>query len=259
MILALALAGLSGKGKQALANGRAKAALGWLAAMALAVAATAAGVRAESPSVERVRADLERFLEEGVEDDAASIEIPPLRAFDFDLSRVPGEIRTELSSRSTKPFRGRISVTVALYVGDQLVKRAVVSPYVELVDRVVVSAHSLVKGRVITPEDLAYSSRDRAASPPDVARDLESIVGLRAKRSISGDQLVRNGDFESVPIVERGDRVTLVLIQGPLLIQSAGLARETGAMGDWIRVVNLDSKRELTGRVDREGRVHVAF
>ncbi len=227
--------------------------------MAFAIVATAPGVRAESPSVERVRADLERFLEEGVEDDAASIEIPPLRAFDFDLSRAPGEIRTELSTRSTQPFRGRISVTVALYVGDQLVKRAVVSPYVELVDRVVVSSHTLAKGRVITLEDLAYASRDRAASPPDVARDLESLVGLRTKRSISGDQWVRSGDFESVPVVERGDRVMLVLIQGPLLIQGAGLARETGATGEWIRVVNLDSKRELTGRIDREGRVHVAF
>ena len=242
-----------------LAKGRARARLGWLGAVAFMLAATAAGVRAESPAVERVRADLERFLDVGVQDEEATIEIPPLRAFDFDLSRAPGEIRTELSTRSSPPYRGRISVTVALYVGEQLVKRAVVSPYVELLDRVVVSSRSLVKGRVITQEDLAYASRDRAASPTDVVRKLESIVGLRAKRGISSDQLVRSGDFESVPIVERGDRVTLVLIQGPLLIQSAGLARETGGMGDWIRVVNLDSKRELTGRVDREGRVHVAF
>lgn len=231
--------------------------------MALGTWGIALGVvpdaRAESPSVERVRADLERFLDAGIEDDAASIEIPPLRVFDFDLSGAAGEIRTELSTRSTPPFRGRISVTVGLYVGDQLVKRAVVSPNVELVDRIVVAARPFVKGRVVQQEDLRYVSRDRATSPPDVARNLESIVGLRAKRSISADQTVRNGDFESVPVVERGDRVTLVLIQGPLLIQSAGLARETGGLGDWIRVLNVDSKRELTGRIDREGRVHVAF
>ena len=215
--------------------------------------------RAESSSVAQVRGDLERFLEAGIEDDAASIDMPPLRAFDFDLSGATGEVRTELSTRSVPPFRGRISVTVGLYVGNQLVKRAVVSPNIELVDRIVVAARPLVKGHVIGQEDLRYVSRDRAASPPDVARSIESIVGLRAKRSISGEQVVRNGDFESVPVVERGDRVTLVLIQGPLLIQSAGLARETGALGDWIRVLNVDSKRELTGRIDREGRVHVAF
>lgn len=232
--------------------------LGWLATIAIAFGA-ASGVRAESPTVERVRADLEHFLAERVEDESASIEMPALRAFDFDVSRAPGEIRTQLTTRSATPFRGRVAITVALYVGDQLVKRAVVSPYVEIADRVVVTRRSLARGHVLTEEDLTYSSRDRAASPADAARDLAALIGLRTKRGLSGDQVVRNGDFEAVPVVERGDRVTLVLIQGPLLIQAAGLARETGASGDWIRVVNLDSKRELTGRVDREGRVHVAF
>lgn len=60
-------------------------------------------------------------------------------------------------------------------------------------------------------------------------------------------------------MVERGDRVTIVLQHGPLLIQTLGKAQETGAAGEWIRVVNLDSKRELSGRIDPEGRVHVAF
>lgn len=243
-----------------MANRGAKAGRGWLGAWAIAIAVGAApGVHAASTTVDRVRADLERFIEARVEDESASIEIPTLRGFDYDVSRVPGELRTELSTRSATPFRGRIAITVALYAGDQLVKRAVVSPYVEIADRVVVTRRSLGRGHVLTEEDLTYSSRDRAATPANAARDLESLVGLRTKRGISGDQVVRSGDFEAVPVVERGDRVTLVLIQGPLLIQAAGLARETGASGEWIRVVNLDSKRELTGRVDGEGRVHVAF
>lgn len=236
----------------------AKAVFGVLVAIAWAIGAAAAA-RAESPAVERVRADLERFLSERVEDPEATIELPALRAFDYDVSRAPGELRTELSSRSTAPLRGRVPVTVALYVGDQLVKRAVVSPYVRIADRVLVTRHALARGHVINEADLAYASRDRAASPPDAARDLEALLGMRAKRGLSAGQVARSGDFEARPVVERGDRVTLVLMQGPLLIQAAGLAQEKGATGDWIRVVNLDSDRELTGRVDREGRVHVAF
>ena len=65
--------------------------------------------------------------------------------------------------------------------------------------------------------------------------------------------------FEGVPVVERGDRVLLVLEDGPLRIQATGRAQESGVVGEWIRVRNLDSKRELSGRVDREGRIHVAF
>lgn len=251
-----------------MSNRGAGAFAGWLVAMAVAATAalaiavvlgSAAAAHAESPAVERVRTDLERFLAERIDDPSASVQLPALRAFDYDLSRAPGEIRTELSTRSATPFRGRVAITVALYAGEVLVKRAVVSPYVEIADRVLVAKRPLGRGHVVTEDDLVLSSRDRADSPADAARDLSALVGLRTKRGIGGDQVVRNGDFEAVPIVERGDRVVLVLIDGPLMIQAAGLAKETGASGEWIRVVNLDSKRELTGRVDGEGRVHVAF
>ena len=206
-----------------------------------------------------MRADLERFIGEHVDAEPSAVELPELRGFDYDVSGVPGALRTELSTRSAMPFRGRVAITVALYVGDQLVKRAVVSPYVRLSDRIVVTARALKKGDVVTADDLAYSDRDRAESPGDAVRDLAALVGLRSKRALAGDQLLREGDFEPVPIVERGDRVMLVLQSGALLIQVTGQAKERGATGDWIRVVNLDSKRELTGRVDREGRVHVPF
>jgi len=238
---------------------------GWRKRAIGALVAWAAGASAlpalgeDSPAVERVRSDLESFIEARVDSPDASIEWPPLKAFDYDVSRVPGELRTELSTRSETPFRGRIAIGVALYVGDQLVKRAVVSPYVSIAERVVVANRSLTRGQIVGAADLALVTRDRAASPAGAARSVEALVGMRARRAIPGDQALRATDFEAVPVVERGDRVTLVLQSGPLLIQAMGKAQETGGSGDWIRVVNLDSKRELTGRVAPDGRVHVAF
>lgn len=245
-------------------------AIGALAASSVAAEDRVAAMSSTTPSspparslatstAERVRADVERFILERVEGEPSAIEIPELRAFDFAVSGVPGEVRTELSTRSPSPMHGRVAITVSLYVGQQLVKRGVVSPYVTMSDRVVVAKRALARGHVVTPEDLAYADRDRAASPGDVARNAELVVGQRARRSLAADQVLREGDFERVPVVERGDRVTLVLKHGPLVIQTLGKAQETGAAGDWIRVVNVESKREVSGRVDPEGRVHVAF
>lgn len=244
---------------------------GWASGIGLALAIVAGfvgGAAAEEGAVptpvrtstaEQVRSDLEDFIRARVEGEPVSIEIPELRAFDFDASAVPGAVRTELSSASPTPMQGRVAITVSLFVGRHLVKRGVVSPYVAMNDRVVIAKRALTKGHVVVAEDLRYADRDRAASPGDVARDLDAIVGQRARRSLAAAQVLREGDFESVPVVERGDRVTLVLKHGPLLIQTLGRAQETGAIGDWIRVVNVESKREVSGRVDAEGKVHVAF
>lgn len=234
--------------------------LAWAVA---AVAQTAGDEVGSAPAVAstaaRVRADLEAFIRERVEGEPRSIDLPSLRAFDFEVAAGAGEVRTELSSQSEVPLQGRVAISVSLFVGDRLLKRGVVSPHVAMPDRVLVATRSLARGHVLSPADLVLVERDRSTSPRDVLRAPREVVGLRVKRSLPADQILRAQDVEPVPVVERGDRVTLVLQRGALMIQATGKAQETGGIGDWIRVVNLDSKREISGRVDQEGRVHVAF
>ena len=114
-------------------------------------------------------------------------------------------------------------------------------------------------GTILGESDFTKVARDANRLPRDVVRDAAEVIGLRAKRSLRKDRIFRASQVEGVPLVERGDRVQLVLQAGALQISAAGKAQEPGAFGDWIRVLNMDSKRELSGRVDAEGRVHVAF
>ncbi len=235
-------------------------ALGAILAMQLLLVATARANAGE----ELVRKDIERFVRARIarteaEDGRTAIELPPLGSFLVDRDRHPGPLRTEISTRASEPFRGRVPLAVSLYAGDDLVSRAVVAPYVRRTERVVVPTRDIRLGSVLGPGDLAKVDRDARRLPRDVVRDESEVIGLRAKRSLRKDQVFRASQVEGVPLVERGDRVQIVLQAGPLRVSATGKAQEAGALGDWIRVVNVDSKRELSGRVDAEGRVHVAF
>lgn len=212
----------------------------------------------------RVRADIERFVRARIERSETSgartsIDIPPLGSFTVDRERHPGPLRTEISTRAAEPLRGRVPLAIALYAGDHLVRRAVVSPYVRTTEKVVVPTRDIQRGAILGASDFASVDRDANRLPRDVVRDVTEVAGLRAKRSLRKDQVFRASQVEGVPLVERGDRVQLVLQTGPLRVSAMGRAQEAGALGDWIRVLNVDSKRELSGRVDAEGRVHVAF
>lgn len=243
--------------------------MGWARGIAVAGLAWALVAGAEAPAdeaparttstAERVRADIERFILERVERAPDAIEMPELRAFDFEASAAAGELRTELSTGSPLPLHGRVAIAVSLFAGGRLLKHGVVSPLVSIKERVVVAKRALPRGAVVTQADLALVERERTNASLDALRDPEAVIGLRARRSLAAERVLQAGDFERVPRIERGDRVTIVLQHGPLLIQAQGKAQETGAIGEWIRVVNLDSKREVSGRIDREGRVHVAF
>ena len=230
-----------------------------VALVALFALCGAGGVQASQDMQTYVRAELERYVRARSGDGPVSVELPKLAAFAADRKRFPGPLRTELSTRSRPPFRGRVPITVALYAGSLLVKRSVVSPYIRVTNRVVVSRRDLRRGDVLSKDDLVYADRDEARTPGDVVREIESAVGLRMKRSLRKDRALRTSQIEGVPVVERGDRVMLVLESGLLQIQATGRAEEAGVAGQWIRVRNLDWRRGLSGRVDRNGRVHVAF
>ena len=219
---------------------------------------------AATESEDRVRRDIERFVRARIaatEADSAriAIDVPPLVAFAVDRERHPGALRTEISTRAPEPLRGRAPLAVALYAGDQLVKRSIVTPYIRRSETVLVPVRDIRNGALLAPGDFRRVERDAARLPRDVVRDVREIEGLRAKRSLRKDRVFRASQVEGVPLVERGDRVQIVLESGPLQINAIGQAKESGALGEWIRVQNVDSRRELSGRVDAEGRVHVAF
>lgn len=233
--------------------------IGW----ALALVTLANAVQADEGE-RKVRRDIERFVRARIESTEAgssetTIDVPPLRSFTVDRKRFPGTLRTEISTRAQEPLRGRVPLAISLYAGDLLVKRGVITPYVRRSERVIVPTRDIRMGSILSPGDFVYADRDATRLPRDVVRETAEVVGLRAKRSLRKDRAFRSSQVEGVPLVERGDRVQIVLQAGALQISATGKAQEAGAFGDWIRVVNLDSKRELSGRVDSDGRVHVAF
>ncbi len=205
----------------------------------------------------RVRADLQRFLQQGA--GGGSVELPPLAVFEIDRERHPGRLRTRLATESEPPFQGRVPVTVELLAGDQVVARHIVSPYIRVLQAAIVPVRDLRRGETLGPDDVRVAEIDVARIRGGLVRTIDVAVGKRLRGSVREGQPLRESQIEVVPIVERGDRVMLVLESGGLRIQAIGRAQEAGAIGQWIRVLNVDSRREVSGRVDPDGKVHVAF
>jgi len=205
----------------------------------------------------RVRADLRRFLQRGA--GGGTVDLPPLSVFDIDRERHPGALRTRLATQSEPPFEGRVPVTVELLAGDRVVARHIVSPYVRVLETAIVPVRDLRRGQTLGPEDVRVAKIDAARMRGNFVRTIDVAIGKRLKSSVRDGQPLRESQIEVVPVVDRGDRVMLVIDRGGLRVQAIGRAQESGAAGQWIRVLNVDSRREVSGRVDPEGKVHVAF
>lgn len=88
-------------------------------------------------------------------------------------------------------------------------------------------------------------------------RDAEALVGMSLSRGAIPGRPIQLGSLAPPLVVTRNDTVTMLLQHGALSVTARGRAMEDGAVGDHIRVANVDSSRIVDARVIGPGTVSV--
>jgi flagella basal body P-ring formation protein FlgA len=76
---------------------------------------------------------------------------------------------------------------------------------------------------------------------------------------VDAGTVLRPDLLEFPPLVKRGDRVRIVLESAGLRISAFGQAKQKGAQGEMIPVVNLDSNKVIHARVVDSHTVRIEF
>ncbi|MHC4364375.1 MAG: flagellar basal body P-ring formation chaperone FlgA [Planctomycetota bacterium] len=113
----------------------------------------------------------------------------------------------------------------------------------------------IAAGEVITPENVKIENG--LSNRPEPA-DWQTPYGLIARRRISaGDVLgahtVRR--HKPVIVIERNQAVMVRFERPGLLVTAMGKAMEDGAVGEYVKVRNVDSQRIILARVNEDGTV----
>ncbi len=138
------------------------------------------------------------------------------------------------------------------------VGRARVTAQVELSVEVVVAARSLRRGHVLSENDLSLGwvpfSQTRGT-----LTEIDLAVGAALKSHLAAGEPLEERDLGKNILVRRGDTVSIVARQGGLKVTASGEAREEGSMGETISVINLNSKKIITGRIIGPSQVEIVF
>ncbi|MCB9948863.1 MAG: flagellar basal body P-ring formation protein FlgA [Rhodospirillaceae bacterium] len=126
----------------------------------------------------------------------------------------------------------------------------------EMVD-VAVPGRRLRSGEVIGADDIAWISVPAGEIQDGMAIDADELIGMSPRRVIAADQPVRRSDLRAPLVVHRGDSVAMVLQAPGLQITARGRSLVDGAVGDVVRVVNIDSNRTIDAVVTGPGTVAV--
>ena len=117
-----------------------------------------------------------------------------------------------------------------------------------LIYEVVVPVRDIARHEVIGLEDLSIQERTGRTVPSNLA-SIDDLVGKRATRLLAAGSVLTTSAAETVPLVESGDMVTLVVTSGPVTVTATGKVLQKGALGDIVAVENVNTRVKVYGEV----------
>lgn len=111
-------------------------------------------------------------------------------------------------------------------------------------------------GDVIT-EDAVTKEMRLIRSYQDVMTDIKSVVGMQAARFLSTGQTLSMRDLKREQILKRGQMVKAIFGAEALEISITAQAEEAGAVGDVVKVKNVDSQKMFAAKIIDRGVVRI--
>ena len=119
-----------------------------------------------------------------------------------------------------------------------------------------VLARSLERNEVLKSSDVMVERRPKAEVGADgLTRD--RAVGMQARRQLRAGQALKGADVSRPDLVQRDQGVTLIYDTAGIHLTVLGKALDNGTEGDVVNVMNLQSKRTVSGVVVGRGRVAI--
>ena len=206
----------------------------------------------------RVRQIVTDYLLEKTKDLGLDIQLKKL-SFSGEVVLPAGNSSYEVVSPQEWEGWGRASLALIVRVDDRVVKNIPLNVEVEALADVVVAVRAMERGMILDKGNVALQKRDMATLPGRTCRNLEEVVGKQVRVGMRGNSPIRSDYLERLPLVKRGQQVTIIAENDKFRITSSGRVKGNGAEGDTVQVQGLNAQKDITAVVVDASTVRVEF
>jgi flagella basal body P-ring formation protein FlgA len=163
----------------------------------------------------------------------------------------------QIRARKSQPL-GLIPLNVDVLSEGRIAQTFSVVAQVSLMRQTVVARRAINQGATIQRQEVELIPLTLSRLDQTGLTDPARAIGQRAKRFIPTGSVIDPETLESVPLVTRGQLVTLTSVSGSVRVVTTAKAMQNGLLGDVIRVRSLNRDRvELEAVVLGPGEVRV--
>ena len=150
--------------------------------------------------------------------------------------------------------RNNLLVIAAIVLLPAMMLAAASSAFASTV-RIVVPAHDIARGDVISETDLTYATVDGSALMSGVPTKMDEVKGMQARRMLGTGQPFRGDDVRRPIVIIKGQTVTMQFAAPGVELTAMGRAMSEGGVGDTVTIQNPASYRMIAATVTGPGTV----
>lgn len=159
------------------------------------------------------------------------------------------EQTVEVTAFTFDPQRDSFNAVIVAPSAENPLKRMNVAGRIERMVAVPVLKNTLKNGDIISALDIDWMDLPHTKVASGTVLEESDLVNMTPRRISSAGKPININELEQPKMVDRGDDITLVFANGPMVLSVKGRSLQAGAMGDTVRVSNTDSNKNLTGIV----------
>jgi flagella basal body P-ring formation protein FlgA len=182
------------------------------------------------------------------------------------FDRDPGDIKLDASNTGglqplavryeSRNTRFDVTLEISNEAGSPSTKLRFTGTAIETVEAAIL-ARGVERNEIIKSSDVTIERRPKSEVGNDVA-SRDRTVGMQARRQLRAGAAVKASDLAKPDLVQRDQSVMLIYETSGLYLTIRGKALEGGTEGDVVSVLNLQSKRTVTGVVVGRGQIAVS-
>ena len=201
-----------------------------------------------SVSADEIRQLVDRFVYTKLDSAKNAVTIE-YRSLPTRVLNVSERAQLRVVSDPTVVLRNGVMLPVEVYYGNHVEHTFIVSLRIRTYGRVVRAADNIEKGEAGERITVIDEMVETTTLPDDFIADSQNLVGMRTKRMLRKGAVLVESMFESIPLINQGDAITLLVRNNNVVIKARAVACEDGASGDVVMVEKVGSRERLKASV----------
>jgi flagellar basal body P-ring formation protein FlgA len=164
---------------------------------------------------------------------------------------IPADLPATVAVTDLDYTAGRevFTATVVAPSRDNPVKTMTISGQVARSISVPTLSRNMRRGEMISMNDIQFVDMPERLIARDQILDADQLVGMTPARVLTSGRPIKESDITAPQLISRGDDITIQYNVGGMILTAKGRALDNGAKGEFVRVTNLSSAKQLQGEV----------